>query len=62
MGTEVNRMISKDQADKISELQSKGWTTIAKSDPLRVGGPEVMQDPQGKQWVINSDGSIVPKQ
>lgn len=55
-------MISKDQADKMVELQKQGWVTVAKDDPLRIGGPEIMQDPQGKQWIVNPDGSVTSKQ
>lgn len=62
MSTETNRMISKDQADKMVELQKQGWVTVAKDDPLRIGGPEIMQDPQGKQWIVNPDGSVTSRQ
>jgi hypothetical protein len=44
------------QQKKITELADQGWIT----HPVVVGGPIVVKDPQGKLWLLASDGSLSP--
>lgn len=45
------------QFDKIAELTAKGWLSIPSNNPE--GSAVFVADPEGKVWMILSDGKLV---
>lgn len=52
--------MSKKQAERVSELLKRGWKTVPENPPPPPGGGVLVEDLNGKQWVVNSNGDLAP--
>jgi hypothetical protein len=53
--------LSQNQGATLAKLLAEGWKRVLPDRPsLVVGGPIIVQDPSGKSFQINPDGTTAP--
>jgi hypothetical protein len=53
--------VSKDQAAKLEQLKSQGWTVTGPVNPSQIGGAAEVKSPDGKTFVVTPNGSLQEK-